>query len=54
MNTINVTINNKDMELEAGTTASQLIKQRGMRKAAVWINGRQLLLTEYETCEIKG
>ncbi|MCI8647396.1 MAG: sulfur carrier protein ThiS [Firmicutes bacterium] len=53
MNTINVTINNKDMELEAGTTASQLIKQRGMRKAAVWINGRQLLLTEYETCEIK-
>lgn len=53
MNTINVTINKKDVQLEAGTTASQLLKLRKMRKAAVWINGRQLLLTEYETYEIK-
>lgn len=53
MNTINVTINNKEVQLEQGTTPAQLLKLRKMRRAAVWINGKQLLLADYETCEIK-
>lgn len=53
MNTINVTINNKETQLERGTTPSQLLKLRKMRRAAVWINGKQLLLVDYETHEIK-
>lgn len=50
---INVTINNKAQQLEEGTTVSDLLKLRNMRRAAVWINGTQLLAAEYETCAIK-
>ena len=48
-----VTLNKKEMMLKEGMTVSKLIKQRKMRKAAVWINGRQLLSAEYETCVIQ-
>ena len=48
-----VTLNKKEMMLKEGMTVSELIKQRKMRKAAVWINGRQLLSAEYETCVIQ-
>ena len=37
-----VTLNKKEMMLKEGMTVSELIKQRKMRKAAVWINGRHL------------
>lgn len=47
-----VTINNKSTELEPGTTVSRLLKMRKMRRAAVWINGQQLLLAEYEDRQI--
>lgn len=47
-----VTINNKSTELEPGTTVSRLLKMRKMRRAAVWINGKQLLLAEYEDRQI--
>lgn len=48
-----VTLNKKEMMLKEGMTVSELIKQRKMRKGAVWINGRQLLSAEYETCVIQ-
>ena len=48
-----VTLNKKEMMLKEGMTVSELIKQRKMRKAAVWINGRQLLSAEYEPCVIQ-
>lgn len=48
-----VTLNKKEMMLKEGMTVSELIKQRKMRKVAVWINGRQLLSAEYETCVIQ-
>ena len=48
-----VTLNKKEMMLKEGMTVSEIIKQRNMRKAAVWINGRQLLSAEYETCVIQ-
>ena len=48
-----VTLNKKEMMLKEGMTVSELIKQRKMRKAAVWINERQLLSAEYETCVIQ-
>ena len=48
-----VTVNKKETELDSGMTVSELIKQRKIRKAAVWLNGRQLLSAEYETCIIR-
>lgn len=52
-NTMNVTINNKEMLLEEGTTVRELMNLRNMRKAAVWINGKQLLRAEYDTQVIR-
>ncbi len=48
-----VTINKKEVQLEDGLTVKQLLKLRNMRKAAVWINGKQLLLADYETRTIQ-
>ena len=50
---INVTINNKAIELEAGTTVTELLQLRKMRRAAVWINGTQLLSAEYQTRKLQ-
>lgn len=47
-----VKINNKEAIVEEGITAADLIRQRKMRKAAVWVNGKQLLLAEYENHRI--
>lgn len=45
-----VTINQKEQLLEdENMTVSQLLKLRKMRKAAVWINGVQLLTAEYDS-----
>lgn len=49
---MNVTINKKTQQLAEGTTVSELLKLNKMRKAAVWINGKQLLSAEYETHKI--
>jgi thiamine biosynthesis protein ThiS len=43
-----VNINNKILELEEGTTVAQLIESMNYRRAAVWINGAQLLASDYE------
>lgn len=50
---INVKINNKDEQLAEDTKVSALLKSRRVKKAAVWINGRQLLSAEYETYTVK-
>ena len=44
-----VTINKKKVTLDAGTTVAKLVKQRKMRKAEVWVNGKQLLSSQYNT-----
>ena len=49
---MNVTSNKKTQQLAEGTTVSELLKLNKMRKAAVWINGKQLLSAEYETHKI--
>lgn len=48
-----VTINKKETQLEDGLTVSQLLKLRKLRKAAVWINGKQLMLADYESWKIQ-
>lgn len=45
-----VTINQKEQIFDdENMTVSQLLKLRKMRKAAVWINGVQLLTAEYDS-----
>lgn len=47
--TIHLTINNKQETLAAGTIVSQLLSEKNMKaRSAVWINGRQLLQSEYD------
>jgi len=46
---MNVNCNNKKIELAEGTTVSQLVQSMNYRRAAVWINGEQLLSSEYNT-----
>ena len=48
-----VTINKKETQLEEGLTVSQLLQLRNLRKAAVWINGKQLMLADYESWKIQ-
>lgn len=44
-----VTINKKTEILDDGTTVRELMQLRKMRRAAVWINGKQLLSAEYDS-----
>lgn len=47
--TITLTINNKQETLAAGITVSQLLTDKNRKaRSAVWINGRQLLQSEYD------
>jgi len=46
---MNVSCNNKKIELEEGITVAQLIQSMNYRRAAVWINGEQLLASDYDT-----
>lgn len=44
-----VSCNNKNIQLEEGTTVAQLVNAMNYRRASVWINGEQLLASDYET-----
>lgn len=44
---IKVQVNKKETEIEEGLTAEQLLASRATPKAAVWVNGKQLLKAEY-------
>jgi len=47
-NQITVFINKEKTMLEDGTTVQSLLEQRGVKtRSSVWINGSQLLLSEY-------
>lgn len=49
MTIITLTINNKQESLAAGTTVSQLLSEKSIKaRSSVWINGRQLLQSEYD------
>ena len=46
---IKITINKKEEFIGNNTTVKELIQSRGLKKAAVWINGSQLLKAKYDT-----
>lgn len=48
-----VIYNKKEMELPSEMTVAQLLKEKGIKRGAVWINGKQLLGSEYETRELQ-
>ena len=52
-NTITITFNKKELTLPEGTTVRDIMNEKGCRKAAVWINGRQLLKAEYDTWQFR-
>lgn len=51
--TIKVTINNKIEKLGDGITVAELLILKKMKRAAVWINGTQILASEYKSYIIK-
>lgn len=53
MNKMKVILNKKEMELPSEMTVAQLIKEKELKRAAVWINGQQLLAAQYESWVIK-
>ncbi len=47
---ITVSVNNKETVLPEATTVAELLKLRGVKnRSSVWINGTQLLLSEYDS-----
>lgn len=50
---INFLYNKKDVSYPDGTTVRDLLNEKGIKKAAVWINGEQLLKAEYDTRVIR-
>lgn len=46
---IRITINKKEEFIGNNTTVTELIQSRGLKKAAVWVNGSQLLKAQYDT-----
>ena len=46
---IKITINKKEEFIGNNTTVKELIQSRVLKKAAVWINGSQLLKAQYDT-----
>jgi len=51
---INVTINKQESEIKENITVERLLKMRNTIGAAVWINGSQLLKSEYSSHVIKA
>jgi len=46
---IKVSLNKEETEIEENTTIGKFLKDKGNTKAAVWINGKQLLKAEYDS-----
>jgi len=46
---LKITLNKKEIELEEGTTVTNLLESLNNRKAVVWINGTQVLKAEYDS-----
>ena len=47
---IKVSINKKETEIEESLTVEKLLANLNNPKAAVWVNGKQLLRAEYGSC----
>lgn len=45
--------NNKEAEYPSGTTVRDLLNEKKIKKAAVWVNGEKLLKAQYDDFEIK-
>ena len=45
--------NNKEAEYPSGTTVGDLLNEKKIKKAAVWVNGEKLLKAQYDDFEIK-
>jgi len=50
---MNVILNKKEIELPSEMTVTQLIAEKQLKRAAVWVNGAQLLASQYESWVIK-
>ncbi len=48
-----VIVNKKEENLEEGTTIRKILELRNNKRPAVWVNGRQLLKSEYDTYTIQ-
>lgn len=46
---IKITLNKKERIVPEGTTVRDILNEKNIRKAAVWINGQQLLKAQYDT-----
>lgn len=51
--TMKITFNKKEMELPSEMTVAQFIEAKQLKRAAVWINGNQLLLAQYDSWLIR-
>ncbi len=51
---IKVNINKKEREIEESVTVSMLLEEYGSKRAAVWVNGKQLLVSQYPTYTFQG
>lgn len=50
---IRVTVNGKEENLEKGMILQELLEAKGVVRASVWINGKQLLRAEYGERRLK-
>ena len=50
---MNVILNKKETELPSEMTVARLITEKKFKRAAVWVNGEQLLSSQYESWTIK-
>lgn len=50
---MNVILNKKEIELPSEMTVARLIAEKQLKRAAVWVNGTQLLASQYESWVIK-
>jgi thiamine biosynthesis protein ThiS len=50
---MNIVLNDKPVEIPEGTLLRDLLAEYGYRKCAVIINGRHILLKDYESCILK-
>lgn len=50
---ITVTINKKEEKIPKEMTVQALLESRDAKRMAVWINGSQLLMSEYSTSVIQ-
>jgi sulfur carrier protein len=51
---MNIVLNDKPVEIQEGSLLRDLLNQYGYKKCAVIINGKHILLKNYESCILKN